>query len=311
MLFSLSGLRASTVYFSFSLDVLVGNGSKRKTWIGSGDIYMTQECQENRLRQRVRTGSHHYRAFVGDVKTYDLVSAMEFNLLTFLGLRERHYLLDIGCGSLRGGKLFITYLLPGRYFGIEPERWLIEEGIRNEVGEDLLTLKQPSFNNDNNFTLSVFERKFDFIIAQSIFSHASESQIRRCLSEAKKVLKASSFFAATFVEGGNSYTGNKWVYPGCVTYTLEHMVRLVQEHGLICKPIDWPHPGQQKWVVIVEPGNEKHIPDLSDTIKWAYLENELRFYKKRLSRIQRHRSVRIALRISHLLKWPRRLYSCR
>jgi len=142
-----------------------------------------------------------YRAFIGPADKYDLTSALQFNLLTFLGLREEHFLLDVGCGSLAGGRLFIPYLLPRRYYGIEPFRWLIEEGIKNELGNDIIRVKQPVFSNNNEFMLSIFDRKFDFILAQSIFSHASQKQIRRCLSEAKNVMKPDSFFVATFVEG--------------------------------------------------------------------------------------------------------------
>lgn len=205
---------------------------------------------DERLGLGLPTGSRHYRAFVGPAEKYDLVSSMQFNLLTLLGLREYHFLLDIGCGSLRGGKLFISYLLPGRYFGIEPEQWLIDEGIRNEIGEELINMKQPSFSNDCNFTLTTFNREFDFILAQSIFSHASQEQIRRCLSEAKKVMKPTSIFAATFVKGESNYTGEDWAYPGCVTYTPDHIKQLVEEQHLVCKPINWQHPNQQSWVLI-------------------------------------------------------------
>ena len=96
--------------------------------------YLASE-EDNRLGKSLAPGSRHYRAYVGPPTDYDLVGAMQFNLLTNLGLREEHYLLDIGCGSLRAGKLLIPYLVPGRYFGIEPERWLIEEGIDNELGQ--------------------------------------------------------------------------------------------------------------------------------------------------------------------------------
>lgn len=62
-------------------------------------------------------GSKHYRAFVGPPEKYGVVSAMQFNLLTFLGLREDHYLLDIGCGSLRGGDflwfIFCLHIISG------------------------------------------------------------------------------------------------------------------------------------------------------------------------------------------------------
>lgn len=259
--------------------------------------------QKIKLGKDFPIGSHHYRAFVGPPEKCDLSSMMQFNLLTlYLGLREHHFLLDIGCGSLRGGKLFVPYLLPGHYFGIEPEQWLIEEGIKNELGKDLIDIKQPVFSNDNNFTLSIFNRKFDFILAQSIFSHSSQRQIRRCLSEAKKVMKPISIFAATFVKGEQNYKGNEWVYPDCITYTLEHMISLVEEQGLICKPINWPHPNQQIWVVIINPENEKNITDLSDITKLACLENDLRFCKESLSKIKNHPYVRLGLKINQFIQ---------
>ena len=120
-----------------------------------------------------------HRAFVGPPDRYDLASAGQFSLLAGLGLREEHTLLDIGCGSLRGGRLFLSYLKPGKYFGIEPQQWLIDQGSEVEVGRDLIRLKKPTFSNDTNFTLTTFGRKFDFMLAQSIFSHATQAQIMR------------------------------------------------------------------------------------------------------------------------------------
>lgn len=262
---------------------------------------MTPKHQEE-LGKNLPTGSRHYRAFVGLADKYDLISAMQFNLLTFFGLREHHFFLDIGCGSLRGAKLFIPYLLPGQYFGIEPEQWLIEEGIENELGGEIIRIKRPVFSNDSNFTLSIFNRKFDFILAQAIFTHASQQQVRMCLSEAKKVMKPTSIFVATFVKGEKNYIGDEWVYPGCVTYTLEHMISLVEEQGLICKPIDWPHLNQQTWIAIVNPENEKDIPDLSDITKLSRLESDLRLYKERLSKIEGHLYVKIGLKINRFIQ---------
>lgn len=242
-------------------------------------------------------GSQHHRALVGAAEGYDIVGAVQFNLLTFLGLREQHFLLDIGCGSLRGGRLFIPYLLPGRYFGVEPEQWLIEEGVKHEVGRDLIEVKQPVFSSDRDFTLSIFNQRFDFILAQSIFSHASLSQIRRCLSEAKKVMGPTTLFAATFVRGEHDYTGDAWVYPGCITYTPGRMVGLAEEQGLICRLIDWPHPAQQTWLIIAHPESEEQIPDPSDLTKLLCLESELRFAKARLAKLERHPYVRLGLNI--------------
>lgn len=207
-------------------------------------------------------GSRDHRAFVGPVDAYDRVSALQFGLLTALGLREHHTLLDIGCGSLRGGRLFIPYLLPGRYYGIEPEAWLIEEGIRHELGDELVRMKRPVFSHDGEFTLTAFGRTFDFLVAHSIFSHASQRQIRRCLAEAKQVMKPTAIFAATFLVGPADYAGDAWVYPGCTRYTLRRMVRLAAEQGLVCRRVRWPHPTEQTWIVLTHPGVKRRLPAL-------------------------------------------------
>lgn len=215
------------------------------------------------LGMKIPVGSHHYRAFVGPPQNYDIVAANQFNLLTSLGLREHHSLLDIGCGSLRGGRLFIPYLLPEMYFGIEPEQWLIEEGIKNNLGESILKIKKPKFSNDTNFTLTSFNQKFDFILAQSIFTHASQNQIKRCLSEAKKVMTPTSRFVATFVMGEKDNEVDKWFYPDCVEYTLDFMISLITEQGLACKPLKWKHPNNRAtWMVISSKESQNEIPDL-------------------------------------------------
>jgi len=212
-----------------------------------------KQNSEDPLGIGLSPGSRHYRAFVGPPEKYDLVAAMQFNLLTALGLREHHYLLDIGCGSLRAGRLFIPYLLPDRYCGIEPEQWLIEEGIEREVGQDLIKIKRPSFSNDPDFSLSSFDRTFDFLLAQSIFSHTSAKQMARCLSEARSVMNVTSIFAATFMHGLQNYGGDEWFYPGCATYTLAYIKSVAEQKGLACTPTQWPHPNNQTWILITDP----------------------------------------------------------
>ncbi len=234
------------------------------------------------------------------------MSAVQFNLLTLLGLRESHSLLDVGCGSLRAGRLLVAYLLPGRYFGIEPEQWLIEEGIENEVGDDLIRLKKPLFSNDDNFTLSVFGRKFDFILAQSIFSHTSQAQIARCLSEARKVMKPASIFAATFNEGEHNYEGDSWGCHGSVRYRREHMVDLIEREGLTSRVLNWPHPSGKTWMAIVRPEGEENIPALSDEHGLAatllYAESAHALAKAKLSALEQRPYVRVGRVLDRLLE---------
>lgn len=188
----------------------------------------------------MEVGACRHRSFVGPPNRYDIQAAKQFNLLTFLGLRQNHFLLDIGCGSLRAGRLFIPYLFPGRYFGIEPHEWLVKEGIRKELGEEAVRIKRPTFSNVENFDCAVFGRPFDFILAQSVFSHAAEGQIRSCLRTVKQAMKPSSIFVANFLIGKRSYRGDTWRYPGCIRYTLAHMTSMIKEASLFCQLIDWP-----------------------------------------------------------------------
>src|SRR5437588_12246540 len=89
----------------------------------------------------LKPGDPHYRAYVGPPEDYDLIAAMTFNLLTTLGLRQHHSLLDIGCGSRRIGRLLLPYLMRRKYFGLVPSEWLVDEGIRREVGEKVVQIK--------------------------------------------------------------------------------------------------------------------------------------------------------------------------
>ena len=241
-----------------------------------------------------------YRSFIGPADKYDLFSALQFNLLTFLGLRGNHFLLDIGCGSLRGGKLFIPYLAPGHYFGVEPQRWLVQKGIEKELGSDIIRLKKPEFLHDDNFTLRHFNRKFDFLLAQSVFSHASQAQIASCLSEAKEVMKADTIFAATFAKGDENYSGDKWTI--WATYRLDHMEELVKEAGLLCKSIPWPHPDMQQWILIFRPEAESRVSKLTNVSQLPDCRMQLEFCEERLSKIENHPAVQMVLRVNRAWK---------
>ncbi len=261
---------------------------------------MTTSPEFDDLGRNLPAGAHHYRAFVGPSTTYDVVGALQFGLLVALGLREHHTLLDIGCGSLRGGKLFIPYLLPGHYYGIEPERWLVEEGISQELGQDLIRLKQPTFSHDSSFALSTFGRQFDFILAQSIFSHTSKAQIHRCLDEADKVMSPSSLFVANYAIGEQDYEGDDWVYPGGVTFTPASMHRFGAEHGLTMLPVYWPHPHGLSWIVFVRPGNESAVDALAQ--QPVQLQQALAMCRRRLAEIEGHPYIKLGMWIRRTLR---------
>ena len=203
----------------------------------------------------LKPGDEHYRAYVGPPRDYDLVSAMTFNLLTCAGLRHQHRLLDIGCGSLRSGRLFIPYLDAGNYVGIEPNAWLVQDGILNETGEDLIRLKRPVFSHATSLKEFCEPLALDYAVAQSIFSHASLGIMRGWLADCALHLKDSGALFATFLVGKEDYQGEEWVYPGCVEFTVATVERLAAEQGFSFMLLDWYHP-RQRWALFAKPGHD-------------------------------------------------------
>ena len=214
---------------------------------------MTSPDQED-LGLGLKPGDPQYRAYVGPPEDYDLVAAMTFNLLTTLGLRQHHSLLDIGCGSLRIGRLLIPYLNRGKYFGVEPNEWLVDEGIRRELGETLVQIKCPTFFfSDSPDTISHAKTSFDFALAQSIFSHCGLDLIQAWLSAISRSLAQDGALAATFLIGEEDSAQTGWIYPGCVNYRPATLERAAKEVNLRFEILDWKHP-RQTWALFAATG---------------------------------------------------------
>lgn len=225
----------------------------------------------------LKTGDEHYRAWVGPPQEYDLISALQATLLFTAGLAETHRLCDVGCGSLRAGRMLIPYLRPGHYFGVEPERWLVEEGIERELGRGILEAKRPSFRFAADFSLQGFDTKFDFVIAQSVFSHTFPNLLRLGLGNIANCLGPSGklFFTwnRTAQDVGEPKVGpdgqvldNGWIRKGVHTYSWQEMQGFLWESGLVGKPLKWPHP-RQAWCVASRLENEAEVAELSRTIR--------------------------------------------
>jgi len=194
--------------------------------------------------------SDNYRQAVGPEDKYDLIGAHQFCVLVREGLREWHKLLDIGCGSLRGGRLFIPYLKQSCYFGVDPNSDLVDDALRKEVG-GIAGIKNPAFIYNADFHLSVFLKwdvhQFDFILAQSIFSHSTQAQTVTCIAEVAKVLTPSGKFLATFVKGGYNDSNSTWSRP-IVYRTSSFFADLAKTHNLVYTELsDIKHPCNQTW----------------------------------------------------------------
>jgi SAM-dependent methyltransferase len=200
----------------------------------------------------LRPASEHYTAYVGPPDQYDFMGGSQFALLFLLGLREHHKLLDFGCGSLRAGRLLIPYLDVGNYFGIEPNAWLIEDALARQLG-GMERLKTPHFSHSDSFEADVFGESFDFILAQSIFSHSGPALTAKALRSFARSLAPEGLCAATFIEGDED-TPEGWYYTGItnrgtVRYRPSLISQLAADCGLKASRLTWKHPRQSWWLM--------------------------------------------------------------
>lgn len=218
-------------------------------------------------------GDDHYMAYVGPPAQYDLMGAMQFRLLVTLGLRATHRVLDFGCGSLRAGRLFIPYLDPGCYFGVEPNDWLVEEAIEHQLGREIVRLKGASFASNDDFSVPFGTVRFDYILAQSIFSHAGPQLVHRALLAFRDALSPQGIVAATFAmsRDGTSFAGEGWVYPGCVRYTEDNVLQAFAAAGLHAMAIPFFHPRQQ-WFLAAADAANLPSPALMQHLRGAVLK---------------------------------------
>lgn len=203
-----------------------------------------------------------YRGYVGAREDFDRLGASQFFVLVKYGLREHHRVLDFGCGSLRGGRFLMTYLAPGNYYGIEPEKQVLDEMVENELSWAFYQKRKPHITHGKDFQIPPEWPFFDFILAQSILSHTSGKLMEQCLDECRGKVASEGLIFATAVLGEKTDVKKavreaRWYYPDPVTYHPREVEEAVKKAGLWMRWLEWWHP-RQRWFVAAR--NEKFLP---------------------------------------------------
>ncbi len=131
---------------------------------------------------------------------WEEMGKLQFNFLVARGSKPKHYFLDVGCGSLRDGVHFIHYLEPRHYFGVDKNKEYLDAGLNIELVRYKLKDKKPTLVQINNFDFQSLNLKFDYALAQSVFTHLPLNNIIRATMNIEKVLVEGGQFYATFFE---------------------------------------------------------------------------------------------------------------
>jgi SAM-dependent methyltransferase len=173
-------------------------------------------------------------AQVGQPHLWKMKRDFQITFLTDVGLKPAHYLLDIGCGTLRGGIPLIRYLKEGQYFGVDTRQDVLEEA-RRELEAEKLTSKVPVLVCVPTISSLDLGRTFDYVWAFSVLFHMSDDILEDCFSLVQRHLKREGTFYAN-VSIGTRPSGMWKGFP-VVWRTLEFYQRLCALHGFSVEDI--------------------------------------------------------------------------
>jgi len=214
------------------------------------NTYMDSEL----TKKLVAEGEH--RGFVGGM--WDEIGKLQFEYLKSKGLKRDQKLLDVGCGSLRGGVHFVKYLEAKNYFGFDLNWSLIEAGLNIEIANLGLShkIEPKNFSIAPNFKYPVRWPSMDMALALSVLTHLNYDSTSICLKNTAKILKNDGrFYATIFLCSENNYETSIKQCEDVIThpskdpyhYTSCLIERAASEAGLRLIDIeDFGHPRNQK-----------------------------------------------------------------
>jgi SAM-dependent methyltransferase len=147
------------------------------------------------IRRPFRSADERRHELVGPPGLWKMKRDFQIRFLESVGLQPEHRLLDLGCGTLRGGIPLIRYLNTGHYYGIEVRPEVLEEG-RKELREAELQFKEPVLLLPSEIQSANLEGRFDFVWAFSVLMHLSDEILAEQLELARRCLKPDGRFYA-------------------------------------------------------------------------------------------------------------------
>lgn len=202
------------------------------------------------------------------IDDYERAGREQLIFLLMNGLNPSSRLLDIGCGTLRGGYWLIHFLDADRYCGIEPSAERLAAGMQEVIEAAEVERKRPRFDTNPDFDTGVFGTTFDYFLAYSIWTHASKTQIGRMLDGFLRDTAANGVFLTSVVPARRrrmDYTGDSWHgtshecdVPGFVRHSLSWIEAECRRRKLTLRTLGRDAIGQT-WLRISRDGSTPTI----------------------------------------------------
>lgn len=124
--------------------------------------------------------------------SFEVMGAIEREILMSAGLREGQYLIDVGCGSGRLANALSRDQI--RYLGID----IVPELL--EYAQHICRRTDWRFKRVNSIAIPEADRSADMVCFFSVWTHLLHEDCYSYLLEARRVLKAGGRVVASFLE---------------------------------------------------------------------------------------------------------------
>jgi SAM-dependent methyltransferase len=175
-----------------------------------------------------RRGWRH--RLVGPAELWKMKRDFQMAFLRAQGLEPRHRLLDIGCGTLRGGIPIIDYLDRGHYFGIEVRPSVLAKGLK-ELRDAGLEGKGPTLIAGDVGAIDI-PGGLDFVWAFSVLIHMTDEIAARTVAFAARQLRPDGVFFANVRTDAQRADGRWQGFP-VVSRPLAFYEEICARHGLV------------------------------------------------------------------------------
>jgi SAM-dependent methyltransferase len=119
----------------------------------------------------------------------------QIDFLRRMGLQRHHRLLDLGCGTLRGGVPLIGFLDPEHYTGVDVRGDVLEDG-RMELREHGLEDKRPRLVLASSLEGLDLGERFDIAWAFSVLIHMDDDVLDDAIAAVARHLQPGGRFYA-------------------------------------------------------------------------------------------------------------------
>jgi len=207
-------------------------GGQRNTRRRPANSIIGRALRAGRRRAVMITSrSSRRHAYVGPPRMWEQKRRFQFEFLISHGLAPESRLLDIGCGTLRGGIPLIDHLQTGHYTGVEARAEVLAEA-RKELADAGLERKHPRLIHAEDPAQVQLQERVDVAWAFSVLFHMHDEIVDACLGLVARTLTEDGVFYANVSLSEQREQQGRWQGFPVISRPRDFYGAIAARHGL-------------------------------------------------------------------------------